>query len=276
MSFGVFFEITDLCNHKCIHCCKTWRVDGNHTMDKSKLDIILSYPKDFLTISGGEPALAKDKVRYMCENEKSFIAINTNLTLWNQEDINYLNKKVIWKVSVPSTVKSEYEKITEANTYNQLMTNLKLINKNSIMTIIVNEHTINTLQITIEDLAYLGFSNFVVQPQIPTDFATVDVKKALRNIEDVFVNKRNLNIKLLCYSEDSIIPINHSCDAGIGRFVVLSNGNVVPCACYHAPLLGNILTTSFEELKQNGNEYFNQYKDKKTCKGFQNVREKHS
>ena len=37
-NFGVFFEITDLCNHECIHCCKTWRKDSGLTMSKEMIE----------------------------------------------------------------------------------------------------------------------------------------------------------------------------------------------------------------------------------------------
>jgi MoaA/NifB/PqqE/SkfB family radical SAM enzyme len=273
VEFGVFFEITDLCNHECVHCCKSWRTDGNHTMNKNMLDIILTYPKDYLIISGGEPALARNEVMYICEHEVKPIALNTNLTLWSENDLMYLNDRLLFKVSVPSMVKSEFEQITGAKTYDKLVNNLNLIKKSSQIIIIVNNYTINTVQQTIDNLALMGFYKFTVQPQMPTDITSIDIEASLKNLERIYLNKRNLNIELLCKSYcESIIPVKHTCVAGIGRFVILSNGDVVPCAGYKAQKLGNILDTDYQELRKRGIEYFNSYEDKLTCRGFQSVR----
>ena len=267
-NFGVFFEITDLCNHECIHCCKTWRKDSGLTMSKEMIDVILAYPKDYLTISGGEPAMAKEKVFYIYDQGIKNLSINTNLTMWTPEDLSHL-QQTVFKVSVPSLIRSEFETITQAKTYDRLVRNLGLIDRSSFIIVIVNNYNINTITQTINRLAYMGFYNITLQPQIPTKFAETDVMLALQRIEDIYRAKRNLNIKLLCKSYDSIVPPNHGCDAGLNRFVVMSNGDVVPCACYAAPVLGNILTTPYEELRRKGREYFSSYEDKITCKGFQ-------
>lgn len=269
--FGVFFEITDLCNHECFHCCKTWRKDCGLTMSKEMIDIILAYPKDYLVISGGEPAMAKEQVFYICKQGIKDLSINTNLTMWTPEDVWYLEQHAKLDVSVPSLVRSEFETITGADTYDRLVKNLNQISRDSYVVVIINNYNIKTISQTVDRLAYMGFYNITLQPQVPTGFTETDVMLALQRIEDIYNSKRNLNIQLLCKSYDSVVQPNHICNAGDGRFVVMSNGDVVPCACYAAPVLGNILTTSYEELRAKGKEYFYSSDDQTTCRGFQNV-----
>ena len=68
-NLAVFFEITNICNHRCIHCCKYWEDNSVlRTADKDTLDKIIALPKSHLTISGGEPGLSKDNVFYLIDN----------------------------------------------------------------------------------------------------------------------------------------------------------------------------------------------------------------
>ena len=40
-NLAVFFEITNICNHRCVHCCKYWEDNSvSRTADKDMLDKI--------------------------------------------------------------------------------------------------------------------------------------------------------------------------------------------------------------------------------------------
>ena len=126
---NIFFEITDRCNQLCSHCCKTWRNDSGYTMNKDLLNKIISLPKKLLTISGGEPSLVPDEVKYVIDNETSQLQINTNLTLWTDEMLNlFKQKNIMLSISVVSLNKETYIKITHTDLVDRLKTNLiKLI-----------------------------------------------------------------------------------------------------------------------------------------------------
>ena len=109
---AIFFEITNICNHRCIHCCKQWEDNSvNRIASFETLDKIISLPKKSLTISGGEPSLVRDKVYYLINNESKHITINTNLTGWSKQDIAFINNndKTNFNVSVVSLKRDIYE-----------------------------------------------------------------------------------------------------------------------------------------------------------------------
>lgn len=269
--FGLFFEITDSCNHRCIHCCKTWRTDCNHAMDKATLDAILAFPKQFLVISGGEPGMCKGAVNYVLGRWKGPTRINTNLTLWTPEElIEFERRGLDLSVSVPSIVRSEFEAITgNKNSYDLLVENLGHIGRRHRMTVIVDEVTQNTAEETVLKLAAMGFWNFHVQPMIPNG-SSVDMKRVMGLVERIYCKHRNLNIGLLMPTISSCVPANHRCGAGVNRVEVLSNGDVVPCGCYLAPVLGHILKDTPEDILKRGRQYFDSFseEDRNICKGW--------
>ena len=273
MEKSIFFEITDVCNHICSHCCKTWRKDHYDTMNKDLLDKILSIPKKVLTISGGEPSTAIEAVRYVVEKETAPLQINTNLTLWTDEMLNlFKEKNVSLSVSVVSMNRKSYEKITSAKTYDLMVANLKKISKDSKITIIVNEENKDDILDSVTVLMVMGFHRFIIQPAIPNteEFDKDAFMEYMKRVKEAYSLHRNATIELMSYYTHSDIPVNHLCDAGSGRLVILSNGDVVPCACMEPYILGNIMTDTLESIEDNGMKYFNSFSDeeKYICRGF--------
>lgn len=275
---NIFFEITDKCNQLCTHCCKTWRNDSGYTMSKEMLDKIISIPKKMLTISGGEPSLFPDKVKYIIEHETSLIQINTNLTLWSEEMINLFNKKnIILSISVVSLNRKVYRQITKTDLLDQLVCNLSKINTNNKITIIVNEYNLNDIDSTINKLIVRGFNNFVIQPAIPNNstFNKELFDQEMNKVYEVYSKHRNVNISLMSmFNPAPKLPINHLCDAGINRLVILSNGDVVPCACSKLNVLGNLMNDKWKTIEKRGKDFYHSFpSDKKfICKGFLNIK----
>ena len=266
----IFFEITDFCNHKCIHCCKYWRQDCFHTMSYENIDKIFEIPASFYKISGGEPGCVRDKVLYAISKANN-ISMNTNLTLWKDEDFQlFKNRYIKLYVSVVSTKRNEYIEITDANTFDIFLDNLTKIDTNSIITLVINPINIESFEYNINFLAEMGFTNFTVTPMIPTNNLQVDEIKAFNLIKTITKYKQQLNIKTMYYNEYGI-PYSHTCEAGIKRIVILSNGDIVPCACFNAVPLGNIKDKNFniETILAKGKTFFNSFpiNQRKECKG---------
>lgn len=268
----VFFEITDLCNHKCIHCCKYWRQDCFHTMGYEDLDKISNIKSTIYKISGGEPSCVKDKVRYFIKKDLP-TAMNTNLTLWEDKDFQlFYDKNIKLYVSIVSLKKEEYKKITSADTFYVLLDNLNKINKQSTITLVINPINIDSFEYNINCLAEMGFTNFTVTPMIPTNNLQINEKQGFNLIEKIYKYKRQLNIKTMYFVNNNYaVPYSHSCEAGLNRIVILSNGNIVPCACFSAKPLGNIKDSDFNinEILKRGKEFFNSFpiNQRKECKG---------
>lgn len=266
----IFFEITDLCNHNCIHCCKAWRTDNMNTMSKEMIDRIISMPYKALTISGGEPSLVREKVFYCINKLKTEVRINTNLTEWKEEDFYFFEThNVELSISVVSMVKKEYEQITLANTFDKFMKNINYASKNSTIVIIVNEHNLDNLYNTVNTLAYKGFTKYIISPQIPNGISFIDIERALEKIEYIYRTKRNLKIQVMSAGMNTCVPYNHRCDAGSGRLVIVSNGNIVPCACFTGHVLGNINNFNYLEAIKKGQDFHDKYseEEKDICKG---------
>ena len=266
----VFFEITDLCNHKCIHCCKYWRQDCFHTMSYEDLDKIANIKSTIYKISGGEPSCVKDKVRYFIKKDLP-TAMNTNLTLWEDKDFQlFFDYNVKLYISIVSLQKKEYIKITGTNTYYNLLDNLSKVNKYSTITLVINPVNIDSFEYNINFLAEMGFTNFTVTPMIPTNNLQVDEIKSFNLIKTIIKYKKQLNIKTMYYNNYGI-PYSHTCEAGVGRIVILSNGDIVPCACFNATPLGNIKDKNFniETILEKGKTFFYSFpiNQRKECKG---------
>lgn len=266
----IFFEITDLCNHKCIHCCKYWRQDCLHTMSYEDIDRIFKIPASFYKISGGEPGCVRDKVLYAISKANN-ISMNTNLTLWKDEDFQlFKNRDIKLYVSIVSMKRNEYIEITKADTFDILINNLTKIDTNSVITLVINPINIDSFEYNINFLAEIGFTNFTVTPMIPTNNLQVDEIKAFNLIKTITKYKQQLNIKTMYYNEYGI-PYSHTCEAGIKRIVILSNGDIVPCACFNAVPLGNIKDKSFniETILVKGKTFFYSFpiNQRKECKG---------
>jgi len=271
MDKGIFFEITNACNHNCIHCCKNWEDNSEkRTADKAVLDKILAFPKRHLTISGGEPSLVKDKVMYLVEREKTKVIINTNMTNWTKEDITYLvGHGVEFNVSVVSLDRTAYKKITRADTYDMMFETLQEIPKNSFITIVVNRLNRNTIDYTVAVLILMGFTNIMVTPQKPTQDEHVDVDEISRYAEKLHERYKNVaNIMTQGYC--NVKFCDHLCNAGIGRFVIDTKQNVYPCAPIHKECLLGTIDTPFAELEENGRRFYLSYPEEQrhACKGF--------
>lgn len=277
MADNIFFEITDRCNQLCSHCCKTWRNDSGYTMDKDLLDKIISLPKKLLTISGGEPGLVPDKVKYIIDNVTSQLQINTNLTLWTDEMFNlFRQKNIMLSISVVSLNRETYRKITHTDLVDRLKANLNKVSKDSKITIIVNEYNLLELENMVDQLIVQGFHNFVIQPAIPNNakFNAELFNKEMDAVYNVYSKHRNVDISLMSmFNPAPKLPINHLCDAGNNRLVILSNGDVVPCACMKPHILGNIMRNDWSDIEKRGIAYYNSFHGNKQylCKGFLDI-----
>lgn len=272
---SIFFEITNICNHNCIHCCKQWEDNSiNRFADKTILDKIINMPKSNLTISGGEPSLVKDQVYYLIRNEKKPITINTNLTGWNKDDISFFNfnNKIELNVSVVSLDEQVYRKVTKANTFNIFIDNLFSLNNKHFITVVANPLNLNSIEYTVKLLILKGFKNILVTPQVPSRKSRINVKQVLNIVNKLYLNFKNVaNISTQGFCE--ALCSDHTCEAGIGRLLVDSKGDVYPCAPIHKECKLGTIDTDFNLLKENGKQFYYSYPQEQRllCKGFLNV-----
>lgn len=273
---SVFFEITDICNYNCSFCCKSWKNKKYGSMKSNVLDKLANLNAKYYLITGGEPALAKEQIYYFLKKVKTNnIRINTNLSSWSKEDILELQKRNIeFTVDLPAIEKNKYIKITgaaEKDYYNTIKNLQYLKNKKTIICIVISKYNIEKYQ---EDILYLaskyGFNNFTITPAISVK-NNIDDTVFFYGLKEFVKNHINLNITTLANVPNiNNVPYSHKCSAGLDRFVVLPNGDVVPCAWNKNNVIGNILNDDMLKILKNGKSYFNKFapKEQELCKGY--------
>lgn len=273
---AIFFEITNLCNHKCIHCCKQWEDNSCiRTADIQMLDKILAIPKSHLTISGGEPSLVKDKVFYLLNKEIVPITINTNLTYWSKQDLDYFNNhqdKLDLNVSVVSLKRNIYKQITKADTFDIFFNNLQVIDKNNFISMIINDFSFDSIDFTAQVLILMGFHNILISPQVPVPNCKTGVMRVVDKVNSLHLkynNYANITTQGFCYTP----YCDHKCNAGIGRFVIDTKGDVFPCAPTHPTCKLGTIDTDINILKENGHKFYYGFPKsiRNKCKGFMNI-----
>lgn len=267
---NIYFEITDKCNHCCSFCGKSWRIDCRNTLSYQDLDIIISYPKTISKITGGEPGIEKQKCFYYFEHETAPLTLNTNLTLWTKDDISYLNNRnVFFMIDAPSIFEDEYNTITKSRFFKTYLQNLYTVSKiNSSITMVICEENINTFERSFLALCNMGFSKFIVSPAVPNKASSFNYREALKKIDKLYEEySSDIYIRTLGRTLPAKTPPSHECQSGKELMVVLSNGDVVPCAWNNNHILGNIRKNTYEEIRANGLTYRESIKSN-ICQGF--------
>lgn len=269
----VFFEVTDACNFKCDFCCKTWHTKNKH-LSLSELKAILHIQKSCGKVSGGEPGLCKNEVFYYLEHETSYRSLNTNLSLWNPEEIiklNYLLNDLT--VNIPSLDYDIHTDITKSTKqeFNNILTNLSYLDKDKTkIALVITDKNIHDIRGTLERFTTeFGFTKFLLSPRIPNGNSQIDFQNSLRMIEHLADNHTNLQINTVGPIEGCSVNGSHKCEAGLNRIVILANKTIVPCAWNNQTILGT-LDDNIEDILKRGRDYFYTYNQKQRflCKGY--------
>lgn len=134
----IYWEVTDICNHNCIHCFNYWREPGfAHTVnadasEESFLEIAREIvkigPKD-VVLTGGEPLTVFGFLKPSMElllSKGIRVTINTNASILTEEMAEFLwENKIGMFVSFPSYIREEFETITSVKgSYDRVVENL--------------------------------------------------------------------------------------------------------------------------------------------------------
>lgn len=265
------FEITDKCNFKCDFCLKEFRRDLVGNISKKDLDKILELDPEAFVITGGEPSLNREAIFYFINKTSKPVVLNTNLSNFTPAEIIELNKRVIFHVDFPSIIKNEYINITKTSSkvYNKVTNNLKYISLNSSIVIVLTPKNIDNIFYNIKMLACeFGFKEFWITPALGKEIRNKSIE--IFNKLDSFAKyNRTLSIKTLSYTKSfeqakcRYINATHRCTAGLDRFVIKANGEIVNCAWSSEKVIGKI-GDNLETILLNGKST---YKCNKYCLG---------
>lgn len=269
-------EVTDFCNHRCIHCYNLDSEIKNRPIRKVNDNTVLACAQKLIDnnifsviVTGGEPLLNKElikKVISLLKDNNTRVALNTNLTLADDAFISFLKEhKVGVLTSCPSGVESSFSKLVGINNYALFEKNIrKLVSAGVRFTVnmVVTKQNLHEIQATAEKMEALGCKSFAATPMgLNVEYPRLDLLLSVEEVHEVISDllwiEENLKMRVdilealpKCVFPDNVLQgkhafLNRKCQAGRTVIAVSCNGDVRPCA--HNPFsYGNILE---EDLK---------------------------
>lgn len=277
-------EVTEACNHRCVHCYNFWRPDEHRARTMSSEDadklveIIIRDIRPFhVTITGGEPMLKPETTARLIKGLKRngrFSNVNTNLVLLGEEELDSLiesaeTDKFGILTSLPHDKPDIYEKITGRPNVSLFFRSLDNVLRRGLpITVNMVVNSINRGQVYgVGKCVHEehGIKNFAATPVlIPaydnggTDLglSNEEVIRVLEDLvrlyEDTGMNVDSLETIPLCLIPDhlrnnSLGIFNRACSAGRSTVSIGPDGEVRPCS--HAPMSGgNVFRQGFSEI----------------------------
>lgn len=269
-------EITDFCNHKCVHCYNLDSKIENRPDRKVTDEIVLSCAQKLIdskifavVVTGGEPLINKDlakKVITLFRKNNVSVSLNSNLTLLDDDFITFLKEtNITILTSCPSSIPTSFEKLSGTDNYTRFMTNIKKLFLKGVwvtVNMVVTKDNLHEIRTTAEKMKELGCKSFTATPMgLNMNYPRLDlllsIEDAHKVIDDLlWIEKTlSLNVDILtalpkCMFSKKILNENHSflkrkCQAGRTIIAVSCNGDVRPCV-HNSISYGNILE---EDLK---------------------------
>tara|TARA_Y100000034_G_C6864249_1_gene393697 strand:+ start:306 stop:1250 length:945 start_codon:yes stop_codon:yes gene_type:complete len=196
----IFF--TEKCNLDCEYCFYKFR-DLKSTLTFEQIKTIIdSMPSNIeFVFSGGEPFaewnLLKKSIEYIRKSKNSYILIQSNGVLINEEQVNFLKEnKVNIEIGLDGLeISNIHRKGINTKIQNKILENIKILNQNFIHTTctmtVHPSQCMNMLQ-NIEYLISIGLNKIEVTPAIFEKWDENSVKEFKRNYLLCLKHRKNL------------------------------------------------------------------------------------
>lgn len=280
----VFWEVTEKCNHNCVHCFNYWRTDieNIHTEEKAAAEYLAIAMKIVenkpvkVVFTGGEPLVVFHKIKPAIDYIKAQsigVSFNTNLALLTEEMAAYFQQKNISLfVSFPSMDEAIFNTIVDTeHAFQKVTAALDLAKKYSLniyFNSVVSKLNLNTIFDTAQFLRqrYNAQQISITRVSMPINAQEHFDDYMLTKAElDVYLEscvriKKELGMQVQAASpitpcsvstNDSynLFAFEGSCEAGKSSYVIGSNGMVRACARDDKEY-GRFMTDSFRDLWQ--------------------------
>lgn len=253
---SLFFEITNNCNLRCVHCYLGDKRKEKHThIPLEKLIDILGEAKKLgvfdIAVTGGEVFTYKYwREFFTAIKQHGFnLVVFTNLVHLSENDIFFMKNIGVntIKISCYGMHKSTYEATTQIeDSYDKYINNIQLLEKYKI---------------------HHFFSNIILSTN-ENDYEEMIRKNGIQNTELYIINdiqhsgdpirfRPSEEVWEKCHYEMmKSAKINNSlwengdnyiCTAGMARLTILPNGDVIPCINLRIPV-GNIYSDSLNDI----------------------------
>lgn len=271
-------EVTDFCNHRCIHCYNLDSEIANRPMRKVDDEIVLKCAQKLVDnhifsviVTGGEPLLKKEltkKVICLLKENQIRVSLNSNLTLFDDDFIAFLQeKKVGVLTSCPSGIPSSFTKLVGVDNYARFEDNVKKLVAAGVrftVNMVVTKENLHEIRATADKMKVLGCKSFAATPMgLNVEYPRLDllltVDEVCQVIADLIWIEKELGLRVdvlealpKCVFPESVLMekhafLNRKCQAGRTVIAVSCNGDVRPCA--HNPYsYGNILEDDLRDI----------------------------
>ena len=278
-------EITDYCNHRCVHCYNLDSEVQNRPSRKVSDETVLACAQKLIDnqifsviVTGGEPLIKKEltkKVILLLKENHTKVALNTNLTLADDDFIQFLKEqKVGVLTSCPSGEESSFAKLVGIDNYKLFESKIKkLVDAGVRFTInmVVTKDNLHEVRLTAEKMKALGCKSFAATPMgLNVEYPRLDLLLSVEDVRKVIADllwiEENLKMRVdilealpKCIFPEDVLRGKHSflnrkCQAGRTVIAVSCNGDVRPCA--HNPYsYGNLLEEDLWDIWQQMSEW---------------------
>ena len=143
----MYWEITDSCNHNCVHCFNYWRSDTQRSMPCAAplrneqvellLEKIIAAKPVKVVLTGGEPLAVWPRARHLAQKllERGIgVSFNTNAALITDEMADFFrDNRISLFISFPSAVEAEFDEITDTpGAYWRVISALELLHRKGV------------------------------------------------------------------------------------------------------------------------------------------------
>lgn len=273
-------EVTDFCNHRCIHCYNLDSEVKNRPVRKVDDETVLACAKKLVDnqifsviVTGGEPLLKKEltkKVIRLLKENQTRVSLNTNLTLADDDFIDFLKEQKVGVLSsCPSGVANSFTRLVGVNNYSIFETNIKKLVSAGVrftVNMVVTKDNLNEVRTTAEKMKALGCKSFAATPMgLNVEYPRLDLLLSIDEVRGVVADllwiEENLKMKVdilealpKCVFPEEVLKgkhhfLNRKCQAGRTVIAVSCNGDVRPCA--HNPYsYGNLFEEDLRDIWQ--------------------------
>lgn len=271
-------EVTDFCNHRCIHCYNLDSEIKNRPMRKVDDDTVLACAQKLIDnkifsviVTGGEPLLKKDltkKIIRLLKENKTRVSLNSNLTLADDDLIVFLKEQNVGVLtSCPSGVASSFSRLVGIDNYVLFETNIKKLVAAGVrftVNMVVTKDNLHEIRTTAKKMKELGCKSFAATPMgLNVEYPRIDLLLSVEEVRGVIADllwiEENLKMKVdilealpkCVFPEEALRGkhhfLNRKCQAGRTVIAVSCNGDIRPCA-HNPSSYGNILEENLRDI----------------------------
>ena len=278
-------EITDFCNHRCVHCYNLDSAVENRPSRKVSDETVLACAQKLVDnnvfsviVTGGEPLIKKEltkKVIRLLKENNTRVSLNSNLTLVDDDFIGFLKEQNVGVLtSCPSGIASSFSRLVGIDNYGIFETNIKKLVAAGVrftVNMVVTKDNLHEVRTTAEKMKTLGCKSFAATPMgLNVGYPRLDLPLSVDEVRGVVADllwiEENLKMKVdilealpKCVFPEEVLKgkhhfLNRKCQAGRTVIAVSCNGDVRPCA--HNPFsYGNILQEELRDIWQKMREW---------------------